>query len=119
MPRHSRTKFGLPVFRRTPKQASAVRNGVRTAKFIQSLWGAASRKQRRDPKFLCLLVKCGWTTPRGTRESRVSWRNANIAAYLGTENKHPAEEELARQLSQQLRRLSYPRAISQIGRAHV
>lgn len=81
--------LGLHKYANNADQQRWVKGKIRTSKFIQTFWRAASARQRQDPRFLQLLVRFGWTNktkghpdPASTRR----WRNRLIAEYLKLPN---------------------------------
>jgi hypothetical protein len=103
MLKESSVGLGLPKYSATERQKKWVADKARTARLIRSLWGAADTEQRRDPRFLCLLVQCGWTnTGRNNkgRESTRRWRNKKLAEYLNVS--YRSDEQLAVALSTNL-----------------
>jgi len=97
--------LGLPRFQRNEKQQRWVASERRTAKLIQSLWKAAGQKERTDPRFLCLLVQCGWNTQgrKNEGDSTRRWRNQKIAEYLRVE--YDSDQQLAQQLHSRFKSL--------------
>jgi hypothetical protein len=104
-------KLNLPQFNPSAQERQWVGGEVETARFIRSLWNAAGRR-RRDPGFVSVLVRCGWTNvgadDRGWESTR-AWRNANIANYLRVEYKSDAQ--LAEELSSVFPRLRQAEAL--------
>jgi hypothetical protein len=98
-------KIDLPQFRPTAKARNWVKKEIDTARFIQAFWNAAGQR-RKDPKFLSLIVRCGWLTKGKDRESTRKWRNRNIADYLQVA--YESDDQLARDLSRVLPRLKQP-----------
>jgi hypothetical protein len=103
--------MSLPVFKPTAEEREWVKKDRDTALLIRSLWEAASGPQRRDPKFLWLLVTLGWTneTENGGYESTRSWRNDNLADYLDVDYK--TDLSLAEALSRKFPKLARSQAI--------
>lgn len=83
----------LPDFHRTSREDKWVKWQLHTARYIRTLWAAASPKQRRDPEFLLVLARCAWVNnPDGSDEARIRWRNAHLARWVGlTETANDAE----------------------------
>lgn len=94
-------KIELPQFKPNAVERKRVQNELNTARFIRALWKGAGRR-KRDPRFISLLVRCGWVN-RGDRESTRKWRNGNIADYLRVT--YESDEQLARALSAAFPRL--------------
>ncbi len=107
--RIKRMKLNLPEFHPNRGQRHWIQKEITTARFIQTLWRAASTSKRQDPAFVALIVKCGWTNVRddgsGLRSS-FDWRNRAIADYLTTE--YESVEQLAVELRRELPRLRNP-----------
>ena len=104
--------LGLPQYRNDATQQRWVRKKIKSSQFIQALWEAATKSQRRDPHFLCLLVQCGWTNQSKKRidpEPTRRWRNRQIASFLGLLSTS-SDQEIASALSRQLRGISQHRA---------
>lgn len=101
-------KIELPPFKPNAKQQNWVKKEIDTARFIQALWNAAGRK-RQDPRFISLLVLCGWLTKGKDRESTRKWRNRNIAEYLRVIYK--SDDQLAKDLARVFPRLKQPAAL--------
>ena len=106
MAKRSTIGLRLPKYQRTEQQERWVASKRRTANLVQSLWKAASQRQRSDPALLCLLVQCGWTNvgrKRGSDSTR-KWRNHRIADYLKVQ--YLSDEQLAKVLSSRFGTLS-------------
>jgi hypothetical protein len=74
----------LPDFHRTPREDEWVNWQLQTARYVRTLWAAASPNQRRDPEFLLMLARCAWVNnPDGSDEARISWRNAKLVRWAG------------------------------------
>ena len=101
-------KIKLPQFKPNASERKHVRKELDTARFIQTLWNAAGRR-RRDPKFISLLVRCGWVNRGKDGESTRQWRNSNIADYLQVG--YESEEQLARVLAAAFPTLNQPAAL--------
>jgi hypothetical protein len=106
MAQQSSGGLGLPKYHNRKKQQRWVESKRRTAILIQSLWNAASKKQRSDPAFLCLIVQCGWTNQKlkPSSDSTRRWRNRKIADYLGVP--YSSDGQLAQALSSRFPRLT-------------
>src|SRR5690349_8325797 len=92
--------LGLPRYHNTKRQQEWVAGKERTASLVRSLWAAARPLHRQDPVFLALLTQCGWTNVLSGgkgHESTITWRNRNIADYLGVS--YESESKLATQLA--------------------
>jgi hypothetical protein len=65
-----------------------IANERKTAYLIRTLWNAAGVARRKEPAFLLLLVRLGWTNVRKDvgKEATRRWRNRKIADYLGIED---------------------------------
>lgn len=77
----------MPIFKNTVDQRKWVKHEKGTAKFVRVFWKTSSEKQKRDPEFLCFLVKCGWcnTFHEQYSDATREWRNNILAKYLGIE----------------------------------
>jgi hypothetical protein len=95
--------IGLPIYHATGKQRRSVEGKRRTARFIRALWNVATKAQRNDPAFLCLLVQCGWWTGATCR-----WRNKNLARYLRVA--YSSDDQLAADLHKHFSRLTLRKA---------
>lgn len=104
--------MNLPNFQKTTRQTELVEKEVSTAHLIRALWVAADEKQRQDPRFIALIVQCGWTNTRkdgsGGNSTRL-WRNRNLARYLGV--RYQSDLQLARGLSIGFPKLGEPIAL--------
>ena len=93
----------FPHFNRTRREKDWVNWQLHTARYIRTLWAAASRKQRSDPEFLLVLVRSTWlNNPEGSDAARMIWRNAHFARWAGLPG-GAADEELASRLAQRLK----------------
>jgi hypothetical protein len=104
--------MNLPSFRKTTSQTELVENEVRTAHLIRAVWAAAHETERRDPRFITLVVQCGWTNVRkdgSGRDSTRVWRNRNLANYLGVQ--YQSDSQLAAALSVRFPGLREPLAL--------
>jgi len=104
--------MNLPGFRRTISQNALVKNEIRTAHLIRALWTAAPGIQRRDPRFLTLVVQCGWTNVMkdgSGRDSTRAWRNRNFAEYMRVQ--YQSDAQLAAALSVKFPGLALPLAL--------
>ncbi|MFN2400647.1 MAG: hypothetical protein ABR543_18720 [Gemmatimonadaceae bacterium] len=64
----------LPHFDRTRRDDQLVTWELHTARYIRTLWAAASAKQRAEPEFLLVLARCAWVNnPEGSDDARVRW----------------------------------------------
>jgi hypothetical protein len=101
-------KIELPQFEPNAKQKNWVKKEIDTARFIQAFWSAAGQR-RQDPRFISLIVRCGWLTKGKDRESTRKWRNRNIAEYLQVV--YESDNQLAKDLARVLPRLKQPAAL--------
>jgi hypothetical protein len=104
-------KIDLPQFNPNERERNWVRGHASTARFVQALWNAAGRK-KHDPKFLSLLVRCGWVNRSKDRHATRGFRNHRIADFLGVQ--YQSIDQLAEDLSAAFPRLARPKFLLQM-----
>lgn len=105
-------KLTLPKFKPSKRERQWVAGEIETARFVSALWSAANTRKRHDPKFVSLLVCCGWTNiladDAGWESTRI-WRNQHIADYLGVT--YDSDQQLTTDLARVFPRLHEPGAL--------